>query len=55
MKIIRRDLLYLIAAAVPTMSKIAWAQTQAGPKLTQILRKDLEGQGQVVQLSLIHI
>jgi len=54
MKIIRRDLLYLIAAAVPTMSKIAWAQTQAGPKLTQILRKDL-GQGQVVQETVVSV
>ncbi len=44
MKIIRRELLYLsgVAAALPTMSKIAWAQTQAGPQQTQILRKDLE-------------
>src|SRR5882724_1631496 len=57
MKIIRRDLLYLsgIAAAVPTMSKIAWAQTQAGPKLTQILRKDLESQGQTVQETVISV
>ena len=57
MNIIRRDLLYLsgIAAAVPTMSKIAWAQTQAGPKLTQILRKDLEGQGQVVQETVVSV
>ena len=57
MKIIRRDLLYLsgIAAAVPTMSKIAWAQTQAGPQLTQILRKDLEGQGQVVQETVVSV
>src|SRR5882672_5214277 len=56
MKIIRRDLLYLsgIAAAVPTMSKIAWAQTP-GPKLSQILRKDLEGQGQVVQETVVSI
>src|SRR5229473_5345301 len=57
MKIIRRELLYLsgIAAAVPSMSKIAWAQTQAGPKLTQILRKDLEGQGQVVQETVVSV
>jgi quercetin dioxygenase-like cupin family protein len=56
MKIIRRDLLYLgIAAAIPTMSKIAWAQTQTGPKLTQILRKDLEGQGQVVQETVVSV
>ena len=37
------------------MSKIAWAQTQAGPKLTQILRKDLEGQGQVVQETVVSV
>jgi len=57
MKIIRRELLYLfgIAAAVPSMSKIAWAQTQAGPRLTQILRKDLESQGQVVQETVVSV
>jgi quercetin dioxygenase-like cupin family protein len=54
MKIIRRDLLYLgIAAAVPTMSKIAWAQTQTGPKLTQILRRDLESQDQRVEETIV--
>lgn len=57
MKIIRRDLIYLlgIAAAVPAMSKIAWVQTQAWPKLTQILRKDLEDQGQVVQETVVRV
>ena len=57
MKIIRRELLYLsgIAAAVPIMSKIAWAQTPAAPKLTQILRKDLENQGQVVQETVVSV
>jgi quercetin dioxygenase-like cupin family protein len=56
MKIIRRDLLYLgIAAAVPTMSKIAWAQTQTVPKLTQILRKDLENQDQKVQETIVSV
>jgi quercetin dioxygenase-like cupin family protein len=57
MKIIRRELLYLsgVAAALPTMSKIAWAQTQAGPKQTQILRKDLEGQDQVVQETVVSV
>jgi hypothetical protein len=36
MKIIRRELLYLagVAAALPSTSKIAWAQTQVAPKLT---------------------
>jgi quercetin dioxygenase-like cupin family protein len=57
MKIIRRDLLYLsgIAAAFPLTSRIAWAQTPAGPKLTQILRKDLENQGQVVQETIVSV
>ena len=57
MKIIRRDLLYLsgIAAALPMMARIASAQTQAGPKLTQILRKDLENQGQVVQETIVSV
>jgi quercetin dioxygenase-like cupin family protein len=57
MKIIRRELLYLagVAAALPSMSKIAWAQTQVAPKLTQILRKDLEGQGQVVQETIVSV
>ena len=57
MKIIRRDLLYLsaIAAAAPTMSTIAWAQTQTGPKLTQVLRKDLENQDQKVQETIVSV
>ena len=55
MKIIRRELLYLsgIAAFVPFLSKTAWAQT--APKLTQILRKDLENQGQVVQETVVSV
>jgi quercetin dioxygenase-like cupin family protein len=57
MKLIRRELLCLsgIVATVPLMSKIAWAQTRAAPKLTQILRKDLEGQGQVVQETVVSV
>ena len=35
--------------------EIAWAQTQAAPKLTQILRKDLEDQGQVVQETIVSV
>jgi hypothetical protein len=44
MEIIRRELLQLsgVAASAALMSSIAWAQTQAAPKLAQILRKDLE-------------
>jgi quercetin dioxygenase-like cupin family protein len=56
MRIIRRELLYLagIAATIP-ISKIGWAQAQAGPKLAQILRKDLEGQGQTVQETVVSL
>jgi quercetin dioxygenase-like cupin family protein len=57
MKLIRRELLCLsgIVATVPLMSKIALAQTQAAPKLTQILRKDLDGQGHVVQETVVSV
>jgi quercetin dioxygenase-like cupin family protein len=58
MQIIRRDLLGFSAAAVaiPAISQIAFAQApQAGPKLTQILRKDLESQGQVVQETVVSL
>jgi quercetin dioxygenase-like cupin family protein len=49
LEIIRRNLLGLSGLAVisPSITRIAFAQT--APKLTQILRNDLEGQGQVVQ------
>jgi quercetin dioxygenase-like cupin family protein len=55
MPIIRRDFLRLsgLAAAAPSLANIAVAQ--AGPKLTQILRNDLEGQGQVVQETVVSI
>jgi quercetin dioxygenase-like cupin family protein len=39
--------------AVPTASRIAFAQAPAGPKLTQILKKDMEGQGQAVQETIV--
>ena len=57
MKIIRRKFLCLfgITVAVPAISRFALAQSQAGPKLTQILRKDLENQGQVVQETIVSI
>src|SRR5262249_39016717 len=57
MKIIRREFLFLsgITVAVPAMSKFARAQTQAGPKLTQVLRKDLENQGQLVQETVVSV
>ena len=57
MKIIRREFLFLsgTTVVVPAMSKFALAQAQTGPKLTQILRNDLEGQGQVVQETVTSI
>jgi len=58
MKLVRRDFLYLsgIAAAIPALSRIVLAQApQAGPKLTQVLRTDLEGQGQTVQETVVSL
>jgi quercetin dioxygenase-like cupin family protein len=57
MKIIRREFLYLsgITVAMSAVSKFALAQAQAGPKLTQILRKDLESQGQTVQETVVSV
>jgi quercetin dioxygenase-like cupin family protein len=56
MRIIRRDLLGMCGAmtALPGFTALALAQ-QAGPKLVQVLRKDLEGQGQVVQETVVSI
>ena len=57
MKIIRREFLYLsgIAVVLPSISNVALAQTLGGPKLSQILRKDLEGQNQVVQETVVSV
>src|SRR5215468_1084321 len=59
MKIIRREFLFLsgITVSVPAMPKfaLALAQAQVGPKLTQVLRKDLENQGQVVQETVVSV
>jgi quercetin dioxygenase-like cupin family protein len=54
-QIIRREFLYAygIALVVPALSKLALAQ--AGPKLTQILRKDLENQGRVVEETVVSV
>ena len=56
MKMIRRELLCLagVAAALPYLPTIAWAQTQT-PKLTQVLRKDLESQGETVQETIVSV
>ena len=55
--LIRREFLRLssLTVTVPSIANIVLAQTQAGPKLTQILRNDLEGQGQVVQETVVSI
>ena len=58
MHIIRRELLGLsaIAVALPSVARFALAQgAPSGPKLTQVLRKDLEGQGQVVQETVVSL
>src|SRR5262245_12016577 len=58
MKIRRRNFLLLAgaAASASAVSKVARAQTPAaGPKLTQILRRDLEGQDRQVQESVISL
>jgi quercetin dioxygenase-like cupin family protein len=56
-EIIRRKFLWLsgLAVAAPPIANVALAQAQAGPKLTQISRNDLEGQGQVVQETVTSI
>jgi quercetin dioxygenase-like cupin family protein len=56
MKMIRRELLCLAgaAAALPYVP-IAWAQTLTAPKLTQILRKNLESQGETVQETIVSV
>jgi quercetin dioxygenase-like cupin family protein len=58
MIMIRRHFLLLAgaAASASAMAKLAAAQTPAaGPRLTQILRKDLEGQAQQVQESVVSV
>jgi quercetin dioxygenase-like cupin family protein len=56
MQLIRREFLQLagVAAAATGVSPVAIAQSP-GPKLTQILRGDLTGQGNVVQESVASI
>jgi quercetin dioxygenase-like cupin family protein len=55
--IIRRDFIRLSGATVAGLSlaAAASAQAQTGPKLTQILRKDLENQGQIVQETVVSL
>jgi quercetin dioxygenase-like cupin family protein len=56
-EILRREFLWLsgLTVAAPPIANVALAQAQAGPKLTQILRNDLEGQGQMVQETVTSI
>jgi len=56
MHIIRREFLSLsgIGLTLPALLQLAQAQVQqAAPKFDQILRKDLDGQGQVVQETIV--
>jgi quercetin dioxygenase-like cupin family protein len=58
MILIRRQFLRIagVSVAVPSFSWAVFAQTPAaGPKLTQILKKDMEGQGQAVQETVVSL
>ena len=57
MMLLRRQFLPIAAAlvAVPSLVRIAFAQAPAGPKLSQILKKDIEGQDQRVQETIVSI
>jgi quercetin dioxygenase-like cupin family protein len=58
MKLRRRDFLHLsgLAATVTAAAGTVSAQApQVGPKVTQILRTDLEGQGQTVQETVVGV
>jgi quercetin dioxygenase-like cupin family protein len=56
MNIIRREFIYLsgIGLTLPALTQLAQAQAQqAAPKFKELLRKDLDGQGQVVQETIV--
>jgi len=55
--IIRRDFLRIsgASAAASSIGAITLAQAQTVPKLTQILRRDLESQGQTVQETVVSV
>ena len=55
--ILRRHFLKIagVLVAIPSASRIVFAQAPAGPKLTQVLKKDMEGQGQTVQETVVSI
>src|SRR5262245_5549148 len=57
MTLIRRQFLTVAAAfmVLPPALRMALAQAPAGPKLTQLLKKAMEGQGQAVQETVVSI
>jgi quercetin dioxygenase-like cupin family protein len=56
MNLIRREFLALAGAAASTSSLFASpAQAQSGPKLAQVLRADLQGQGEKVEESVVSL
>jgi quercetin dioxygenase-like cupin family protein len=57
MTLIRRQFLTVGAAfmVLPPALRVALAQAPAGPKLTQLLKKEMEGQGQAVQETVVSI
>jgi quercetin dioxygenase-like cupin family protein len=58
MRLVRRRFLHLAggAAVLPTISRLSLAQTAQGtPKLTQLLKADLQGQGQSVQETVVNL
>ncbi len=55
---IRRHFLHLAGAALvlPAISRVCNAQpAQGGPRLTQLLKADLQGQGQAVQETVVNL
>jgi quercetin dioxygenase-like cupin family protein len=58
MRLVRRRFLTLAGAAavLPAMLRISLAQSaQGAPKLTQLLKADLQGQGQSVQETVVNL
>ena len=58
MTLLRRELLQIagVAVAIPAASRVVFAQASGpGPKATQILKKDMEGQDQAVQETVVSI
>src|SRR5438874_13731438 len=58
MRLVRRRFLHLAggAAVLPAISRLSLAQTApATPKLTPLLKADLQGQGQSVQETVVNL